>query len=62
MKEYFELDGVKYTIKERSMQLQHPKKTPFKKKERVTFELIVLCLFAAFSWSAFMYSLIYWMS
>ena len=34
---------------------------PFKRKDQVTFDLIALCLFGAFSWGVFVWGLISFM-
>ena len=35
-----------------------PERKPFKRRDTVTFELILLCLFGAFSWGVFLWGLI----
>ena len=65
-KEYIEWEGVKLIIKEKAMksnknQFNTPsqaERKPFKRKDQVTFELIVLCLLGAFAWGALLYGLI----
>jgi len=66
MKEYIELGGEKYIIQGKSMKSKknqyntpsNVERRPYQRKDRVTFELIVLCLFGALSWGAFMYGII----
>ena len=66
MKNYFELDGVRYEITDRSMkskknQFNTPsnvERRPYQRKDRVTFELIVMCLLAASAWGAFVFGII----
>ena len=73
MKEYIEIGGEKYIIQGNSMKSKKNQYTAtpttpkaerqaYKRKDRVTFELIVLCLFGALSWGVFMYGLISWMA
>jgi len=66
MKDYIEWEGVELLIEDKAMkskknQFNTPsqvERKPFKRKEGVTFELIVLCLLGAFAWGAFIYGLI----
>tara|TARA_R100001244_G_C5107958_1_gene120426 strand:- start:384 stop:605 length:222 start_codon:yes stop_codon:yes gene_type:complete len=68
MKDYIEWEGEKLIIEEKSMkskknQYNHipiaPKseRYPYKRKDQITFELIMLCLLGAFAWGAFLYGL-----
>ena len=69
MKDYIEWEGVKLIIEEKAMkskknQFNTPSKVErkqFKRKEGVTFELIVLCLLGASAWGLFVYGLIWFM-
>ena len=68
-KEYIEWEGVKLIIKEKAMKsnknqfntVSKIEKTPFKRKDVVTFELNVKCLIGAFSWGALIYALLNFM-
>jgi hypothetical protein len=74
MKEYIEFEGIKLLIKEKGMKSgrgnqyntgsQKPwepmDRQPFKRRDEVTFGLIVQCLFGAGLWGAFLYGLMNW--
>ena len=66
-KDYIEWEGIKLIIDERAMKskknqfnttTQKVKRKPFKRKDEVTFELIVKCLLGAFAWGALIYTLL----
>jgi len=68
MKEYIEWEGVKLIIKEKAMKskknqyntiptIPKSERYPYKRKDQVTFELIILCLLGAFAWGALLYGL-----
>ena len=65
-KEYIEWEGVKLIIEEKRAkskknQFNTPskiEKTPFKRRDVVTFELIIKCLLGAFAWGALLYGLL----
>jgi len=62
--ERIEFNGEEYELVDDMKNTQHNtlvKRKPFKRKDEVTFELIVLCLLAAFAWGAFLYGLIAWL-
>jgi len=69
MKDYIEWEGVKLIIEEKKAkskknQFNTPsqvERKQFKRKDVVTFELIVLCLLGAFAWGAFIYALLNFM-
>ena len=69
MKDYIEWEGVKLIIEEKKAkskknQFNTPSKverTPFKRKDEVTFELIVKCLLGAFACGALIYALLNFM-
>ena len=68
-KEYIEWEGVKLIIEEKKAKSKKNQfntaskkveRKPFKRRDEVTFELIIKCLLGAFAWGALLYGLISW--
>ena len=66
-KEYIEWEGLKLIIEEKKAKskknqfntgYKKVERKPFKRRDEVTFELIIKCLLGAFAWGALIYTLL----
>ena len=66
-KEYIEWEGLKLIIEEKKAKSKKNQfntaskkveRKPFKRRDEVTFELIIKCLLGAFAWGALIYTLL----